>query len=202
MIAFDLSTTVGEANAILGTTNYQIVGGVPGVEGVAPGVMFLKLSTSTHAELESVLTALNSNTEVIAAVQDVLMGTNAIPQSNGGNPPDWTWGITPGGANWGLERIRVPQMWNFNEAVTKKMTAGGWPRSTALIIDEGFVYAHEDVHSMFANPLAPHPHGAHVAGIIGATYDNGKGIDGICPNVFMIGKDVPLDPGGVRTGTS
>jgi hypothetical protein len=195
MIAFELGTTIGQANAVLGGINPIIVGGITGEEGVAPGVLFLKLPTTTHSELETVLSTLNANSSVQTAVQDILMSPNSIPAPNDGDPPTWTWDGTVAGANWGLERTRVPQMWDFNQAVAKKMQAEGWPPSTVLIVDNGFAFAHPDINNLFFRPQVIDPHGAHVAGIIGATFNNGKGIDGVCPYVFMMGSSVTVSGG-------
>ncbi len=192
MIAFELGTTVGQANAVLATIDARIVGGITGEEGNSPGTLFLKLPIATHSEMDDVIENLNSDPVVNTAVRDILVGPNEIPGPNDGDPSTWTWENTSGGANWGLERIRVPQMWNFNDAVEKKMTVGQWPPSTALIIDNGFDYAHPDMGNLFYCPFVTDPHGTHIAGIIGAGYDNGKGIDGICPYVLMFGRSIQL----------
>jgi len=195
MISFAPGTTVGEANTLLGGAGAQIVGGVPGVDGVAQGILFLKLPTTTHTELNGVIASFESDPAVETVVQDLLMGTNATPRPNDGDPSTWTWESTPGGANWGLERIRVPQMWNFEGAVTKILNTQEFAPSTVLIVDTGFSRNHPDGWTSNFVPEVFDPHGTHVSGIIGATFDNGKGIDGICPHVFMMGMSVEVDGG-------
>ena len=121
MLAFGLGTTVEQANAVLSTLNAEIVGGIAGEEGNAPGTLFLRLPTTTHAEVDAVIADLDADAVVEVAVRDILVGPNETPRPNDGDPPDWTWESPPTGGNWGLERIRVPQLWNFNDAVEKKM---------------------------------------------------------------------------------
>ncbi len=201
MLSFEPGTTVGQANTVLADIGASIVGGITGTDGDAPGVLFLKLPTVTHAELDAVISTLDANSSVETVVQDILMGPNATPKPNDGDPSTWTWESTPAGANWGLERIRVPQMWNFNEAVAKKRATQAFSAAAVLIIDTGFSRNHPDVYTANFRPEVLDPHGAHVSGIIGARYDNGKGIDGICPDVYMMGQSAMVDAGmGVFTG--
>jgi len=195
MVSFAPGTTVGEANAVLSGSGARIAGGVPGVDGVAQGTLFLKMPTTSHAELNAVISSFESDPAIETVVQDVLMGPDAVSRPNDGDPYTWTWERTPGGANWGLERIRVPQMWNFEGAVMKILNTMEFAPSTVLIVDTGFSRNHPDGWTSNFRPEVIDPHGAHVSGIIGATFDNGKGIDGICPHVFMMGMSALVDGG-------
>ena len=111
------------------------------------------------------------------------MGILTIPKPNNGTPAGWTWEREPQGGNWGLELIRVPQMWNLNAALEKR------GRYTVTGVLDGGFSAHPDLvyhanitPANFANPLPPMmDHGTQVAGIIGAQFNNGNGIDGINP---------------------
>ena len=180
MMTFELGTTVQEGNIILASLNAAITGGIKGVVGQARGILFLRLPTANHPELEDTLASLIARSSVRVAVQDMLVGVSAIPQANGGFPAGWTWESTPGGGNWGLERIRVPQMWNLNEAVRKK----GWTAAVG-VVDVGFFDSHIDLQYTTLSPGVIRAHGTHVAGIIGATFDNAHGIDGINPFARM-----------------
>jgi subtilisin family serine protease len=86
------------------------------------------------------------------------------------------------GDNWGLELMRVPQLWNFNHAVTKQ-------GSSAIIgvLDDGFNIAHPDL--LYLQNLSPGAwanHGTHVAGTIGAAYNNSVDVDGVNPFAGLV----------------
>ncbi|PIE32758.1 alkaline serine protease [candidate division KSB3 bacterium] len=79
---------------------------------------------------------------------------------------------------------------------------GGWDiergdRSTIIaVIDTGVDYRHEDLSGKvikgydFVNedfdPMDDNGHGTHVAGIMGAIADNGRGIAGVCPECSVL----------------
>jgi hypothetical protein len=81
--------------------------------------------------------------------------------------------------------VRVPQLWNLNAAVAK---AGG--RATAPltgVLDDGFAGSHPDLaYETNVTPGYTNSHGTHVAGIIGATFDNGRGVDGVNPFARLV----------------
>jgi hypothetical protein len=174
-----LQTTVQQTNALLDELGAEITGGIPGVPNTAPGILTLRLPTRTHAEMEAVLARLRADARVRHVRQDALLDTEVIPRPNGGIPANWTWELTPGGGNWGLELIRAPQMWNLNAAVQKT----GLTIATG-ILDAGFTAGHPDLQPNLTVNLTPDlsdDHGAHVAGIIAAVHDNGIGVDGVSP---------------------
>ena len=183
-LVFTLDTTVAEANAILAAISAEIVGGRPGAAGQIEGVLLLRLPTTTHSEIIAVLEQLRANPKVKFAVQDSLLEPVTIPNSNGGSPPDWTWEVSPIGGNWGLELIRVPQMWNFNEVITKQGAS-----TITGVHDIGFASTHADLNYLQSFSSTEHKHGTHVAGTIGATFNNGTGIDGINPFSQLVTND-------------
>ena len=92
--------------------------------------------------------------------------------------------MAPAGDNWGLELIRVPQLWNFNDAVRKH---GG--AAVTGVLDNGFAIAHPDLlYAQNFSPSAWADHGTHVAGTIGAGFNNSVGIDGVNPFARLVVK--------------
>jgi hypothetical protein len=188
LLAFQLGTTVGQANALLGPLGAELAGAVQGVAGAAPSILFLRLPTTSHGDLEQALTTLRADARVRLAVQDVLLRTDAVSDDDNTHA-DWTWENTPSGGNWGLELIRAPQMWNLNRAVGKFVGQSG-PSIATGVFDSGFVDAqdHDDLAYEYFGPVRERDHGTHVAGIIGAGFANGQGIDGINPFADMVVK--------------
>lgn len=201
-LVFSLETTVGEANAILHelepSIGPTIVGGMPGVAGESEGILVLRLPTTTHAAMTAAIDKLYSHPQVEVAVAHMLLddpeplpsietGAEEVRASNVttpnfGAPVNWSWQVAPAGDNWGLELIRVPQLWNFNDAISKQQTF-----AITGVLDDGFNIAHPDLGYLDnLSPLAWEDHGTHVAGIIGATHNNGVGIDGVNPFSLLV----------------
>lgn len=182
LLAFTLETTVAQANALLAEIDAEIIAGQPGVAGEAAGILALRVPTTTHQEMTALIATLQADARVQYAVQDALLETMRIPQPNGGSPATWTWESTPTGGNYGLELIRAPQMWNLNSAILK---AGR--TSVTAVLDAGFADSHPDLSYLDnQTPGNPNDHGTHVVGTIGATFDNGVGVDGVNPYADLV----------------
>ena len=99
---------------------------------------------------------------------------------------------------WSQSYIKTDSLWDAGISCTDKVVA---------VIDTGIDYTHEELSSrMWRNPKAAkiagihgydfvngdddpmddNGHGTHVAGIIGAEADNGKGISGVCRDVKLM----------------
>jgi subtilisin family serine protease len=200
ILVFQVGTTVGQANAVVAPLQAEIVGSVPGVPGQTPGMLVLRLPTSTHAQMEATLAALRASPLVRTAVQDGLVPAASVPRSGPATPATWAWESSPSGGNYGLELIRAPQMWNLSAALRKS----GAPKTVVGVLDRGFKPAHADL-SYRANltPSGPTPHdtlldhGTHVAGTIAARFDNDDGIVGTTPFADLVVQPVAPPTGAI-----
>jgi hypothetical protein len=90
-----------------------------------------------------------------------------------------------------MEHIRAPQLWNLNAAVQKAL-AHGTLRPVTGVLDIAFPADHPDVPmTVVRRGTDPSTHGISVGSVIGATFDNGLGIQGINPFAHMVAEAVP-----------
>jgi len=190
MVLLEPAATIGAVNTLLRSVDAEIIGGVPGVAGQVPALVVLRVPTRTHVELTAVLTTLKASDLVRAAVQESALAVGAVtrPTVDATNAA-WRWNtltVTPTQGNWGLKDMRVPQLWNLNQFVQRS----GAPTVTG-VFDTGFSTHNDLVITQNLTPTDPTSaedaaHGVHVAGTIGATFDNGFGIDGVNPFARLV----------------
>lgn len=201
IVGFSATATVSQATSALGT-DWVIVGGLPNV-----GLVYVRLAKPepTFADLDAALATLRAQSAVDFAAHDWWVTDTAIP------PPtpeqsatDSTWeppqvsefGL---GLNWTQEITRLPAAWNLNDALA---ATGRTPH--VGIIDSGFS-AHVDLDRLDApirlctsgldpwcTKQGPSEHGDHVAGIVGADFDD-VGVTGASPFVRMTGVSWKFD---------
>ncbi|MEO8426018.1 MAG: FG-GAP-like repeat-containing protein, partial [Verrucomicrobiota bacterium] len=187
IVMLKTNTTVGQLNALLAKYGATIVASSPKDAALENALLMLRFRTARVLELFEVTKQLTNETVVAVAAPDLLMQFGAIPDdSNGASGWQWDPADNPTGGNWGLEKARVPQMWNWIEPITKRGTG----RAATAIIDGGFPSHTDLAFSLQLGATTPLPlgpeHGLPVAGIIGAKYGKG-GIDGVNPFADLAG---------------
>jgi subtilisin family serine protease/plastocyanin len=225
LLGFTDAATVGQANAALVEANVVILGGLSNFDILLAGAP----DTPDFSGLTTAIETLRANPAVEFAAMSSEQITSAVPRPaesitfNNATGP-WKWGVftTPGdepsgeGGNWGLEASRVPQTWNLVEEVRRR---GNSFRVYTGVIDAGFE-THDDLPNLDLSQLCkslidlggdlvfqnkctentPNSHGNHVAGTIGAIYDNDSietgrslGVSGINPVARMHGVPAKVD---------
>jgi len=212
MVGFTSTATVAQANAALAAANATVQGGLPSL-----GVVLVTVPDSADfSTLTSALQSLRSNPVIeFAAMSTRVQGdVTPRPTESGMLIPgstsvlDWTWdergmggAVVPHGANASIEAVRAPQGWNLLQAIRKKNAS-----VQTAIVDSGFE-AHPDLGNLQVATLCrpgvifetctrsrTDDHGNHVAGIVGASFDNdggqakrSRGVNGVNPVAQMHG---------------
>jgi subtilisin family serine protease len=195
-LVFTLDTTVAQANDLLAAIGGQIIGGVPGSAGVAEGILYVRVPTTSHGDMDALIARLGADPRVSVAVQDSILEADEISAPSA-VPQGWTWETSPAGGNWGIEAVRAPQLWNLNRAVRKT----GRTANTG-VLDTGFLTGHADLaYALNLSKGTPSAidaqHGTHVAGTIAATHNktNGAGVDGVNPFAELVVQPLTMDEG-------
>ena len=144
----------------------------------------VEIATHSLDELRDIITQVESNECVLFAHYDQVLANseNSISLDDpwDGNVDNEDWNDSDvDGSNWWLEAIDAPGAWEYNDFFSKIKIG---------IIDSGFDTGHEDLELTILNKYMnkKDDHGTHVAGIIGAKENNGKGITGIVWNKELI----------------
>ena len=176
LVTFTENTTEQRKQEIVNSINGKIVGRLNTVNE-----LHIEISPRNLNQLEVLCDELEKNEDVEFATWDEVydIRSSDLPID------DWGYGDNydlidwneenPMNNEWWLEAIKAPSAWNYN-SYFNKIKVG--------IIDSGFDINHEDLNLLFPTEKdrknnEPNNHGTHVAGIIGAKRNNGKGIAGV-----------------------
>ncbi|MCC6620604.1 MAG: S8 family serine peptidase [Deltaproteobacteria bacterium] len=175
--------TVADANSVLATLGAEIIGGLPPLAEGAPGLLVLKLPSTTHAQREALEATVDVHPAVRVTSPDARVGSGRAAAT--ADPLSWGWDVQPAGGNWGMEATGARAAWN----VIPELHAAG-AQSVVGILDGGVPQAtHEDLDAIvIARVGSTADHATMVAGIIGAEHDalhppaaRPQGVDGVNP---------------------
>lgn len=190
LIVFTDTATVADVNALIQSLPAEIAGGIP--EGK---LLLLRLTgASDLTRVFSAQDTLLSNSLVVAVSINFGMENEQLPSHNVNTKKDrWTWEepLKRSSGNWGLKAIRMPQAWNLydysvrqNSTIAAAVLEAGDP-------DNAIDATHEDLQPR-VDILATSKvddHATMVGGIISATWDNRRGIEGVYPrNLTLVSR--------------
>ena len=105
------------------------------------------------------------------------------------NDREWKFADVYTELRWGIDAIRVPEMWYSFDLTSRPPVKVG-------VIDKQFDTGHKDLrfaetyNNSFDSDLYDASHGTHVVGTIAALFNNEIGIAGIVPNAELYGASV------------
>ena len=195
LVTLDSSDSLSALKDYLRTIGGEVVGEIP----VTADYQILLPAAHTQGELEQMIEQLKALPYVRRSSLNYAfeLENDAISGSSAYYPNDKKWDDWSGnsGNNWNMKAIDAPGAWVYRDQM-KPVNVG--------VIEEIFDFYHEDLtfqEMPFGNVSAMGPykynglgwwtseqsHGTHVAGIIGADFDNEKGVCGVAPNAKLYG---------------
>lgn len=183
LVFFDIGIAEEEKMRVVNEIDGKLVGRIDSIDQFQ-----IQVPSRSLDELKELCSQIDDMNGVIStsfdiAYQDVSL--DYIPNDPWGGNQDWDV-QAPDGNNWWAEAIDAPGAWEYKDALADVKVG---------VVDNGFDYQHEDLKMelLLEGIVNKEDHGTMVAGIIGATGDNKRGITGIAPNASLICYDWKLD---------
>ncbi len=141
--------------------------------------------TYTYTELNEIISDITKEEFIDDATHNLAYIFEANAYTPTSKEDRWSnnWDTTPSGPNWGMEAINAPEAWEYIDLM-KEVNVG--------VFDTGFDTDHEDLRNVInSNIISTNNdehdinHGTHVAGILGAEFENGIGVNGVAPTAVL-----------------
>ena len=181
IVVFSDNATQAQKDGLVAELNGKVVGKIDLINQYQ-----IEISIRSLAALKSLITKVEAKEYVLFAHYDRVYEdikdsvTINDPWNGDTNNEDWNDNDVDG-SNWWLEAIEAPKAWENNRFFSHIKIG---------IVDNGFDTNHQDLTVSFPDDFkrlnSKEDHGTHVAGIIGATANNDKGITGIVWNKELI----------------
>ena len=170
---------------------FFVSNGLKALGWIAPADMYVvSCSASSTADIVALCEKLEENDEILLAYPLTVTEVSATSVPNDPydfsedlSKPNWNE-VNPNGSNWWAEAIEVRGAWDYSDYFGSVKVG---------VVDTGFDTDGEELKGKISFPTkrqascnVPNDHGTHVAGIIAANMNNGKGIAGICPTASLV----------------
>ena len=170
---------------------FFVSNGLKALGWIAPADMYVvSCSASSTADIVALCEKLEENDEILLAYPLTVTEVSATSVPNDPydfsedlSKPNWNE-VNPNGSNWWAEAIEVRGAWDYSDYFGSVKVG---------VVDTGFDIDGEELKGKISFPTkrqasrnVPNDHGTHVAGIIAANMNNGKGIAGICPTASLV----------------
>ena len=188
LVTFHLDTTQERREEIISSINGTVIGQINAIKCYQ-----VQVETKDMEQLQQMGDALKKAypDDVMSATVDTIQQAQIyIPNDPYGSKQDWTEDV-PSGNNWGFEAVQMASAWEIAQPFLNPVT-GRFTNVTTGVVDDGFDLDHEDIGHVvysshaFTKEMIPESHGSHTSGIVGATWNNGKGIAGVCPSDMVL----------------
>lgn len=192
IVYFESGTSEEEKQAVVDEIGGEIVGRFDTLDQLQ-----IQVATTGYDDLLSLCERLSARPDVMTAKLDKVSEADLTPSFKNNSqsaaekvytyPKDRytdNWDEeNPGGDNWGLEAVKAPSAWTYNDNLSVVRVG---------VVDSGFDNVHEDLVNVIKKTKQPAglsagvmEHGTHVAGIAAAQSGNGKGIAGTSWNTEL-----------------
>ena len=194
LVTLDSSESLPQLKEYLAGIGGEVVGEIP----LTADYQIMLPGTYTEEELETIIEQVKSLPYVERSSLNYAFELEDDSEQYYPDDPKWDNWKSTGGNNWNMKAIDAPGAWAYRNQMGP-VNVG--------VIDGMFYTYHEDLKNVFQEmPLGnvtdmgeeryngggnwtDQDHATHVSGIIGAEFNNRKGVCGVAPNVKLYGVD-------------